>query len=84
MTLPNSIAVHHVSQAQGLSSQDIISCSPAVRTNGSSWRRSYFASASEPIRIGLVPTLPRPRNPTLSNTPARVSESSNPLKFGFV
>jgi hypothetical protein len=26
-----------------------------------------------------LPTLPRPRNPTLSNTPARVSQSSTPL-----
>ena len=49
-----------------------------------SWRRSYFASAGEPIRIGLEPTLPRPRNPTLSNTPACVSEPSIRLKFGFV
>ncbi|KAI9447196.1 hypothetical protein BJY52DRAFT_1312844 [Lactarius psammicola] len=30
-----------------------------------------LSSAGEPIRIGLVPTLPRPRNPTFSNTPAR-------------
>ncbi|KAH9032547.1 hypothetical protein EDB84DRAFT_1561942 [Lactarius hengduanensis] len=29
--------------------------------------------AGEPLRIGLVPTLPRPRNPTHSNTPAPVS-----------
>ncbi|KAH9176341.1 hypothetical protein EDB89DRAFT_1903156 [Lactarius sanguifluus] len=29
--------------------------------------------AGEPIRIGLVPTLPRPRNPTHSNTPAHGS-----------
>ncbi|KAH9051295.1 hypothetical protein EDB83DRAFT_1301064 [Lactarius deliciosus] len=32
-----------------------------------------LSSAGEPLRIGLVPTLPRPRNPTHSNTPAPVS-----------
>lgn len=32
-----------------------------------------LSSAGEPLRIGLVPTLPRPRNPTHSNTPARGS-----------
>ncbi|KIJ93578.1 hypothetical protein K443DRAFT_645358, partial [Laccaria amethystina LaAM-08-1] len=26
-------------------------------------------STGDPIRVGLVPTLPRPRNPTISNTP---------------
>jgi hypothetical protein len=48
---------------------------------GPSWRRSHFASAGEPIRIGLVPTLPRPRNSTLSNAPTSVSESSTPPKI---
>ena len=57
-----------------------------------SWRRSYFAPAGEPIRIGLIPTLPRPRNPTISNTPASVSDyhqdlfrltSARPFLQGF-
>ena len=29
--------------------------------------------AGDPIRVGLVPTLPRPRHPTISKTPARVA-----------
>ncbi|KIM56684.1 hypothetical protein SCLCIDRAFT_208235 [Scleroderma citrinum Foug A] len=41
-----------------LCNQDVMSCS---RTQ----------PAGDPIRVGLVPTLPRPRNPTISNTPAR-------------
>ena len=30
-----------------------------------------------PVRVGLVPTLPRPRNPTNFNTPVRVGTSSD-------
>jgi len=66
--------VRLVCQAPVLSNLDTMSYSPAVRTNGSSRHRSYSASAGEPIRIGLVPSVPRPRNPTLSNTPAGGSQ----------
>jgi hypothetical protein len=38
MILLNDIAVHCVSQAPGLSNQDVISCSPAVSTNAPFWR----------------------------------------------
>jgi hypothetical protein len=36
---------------------------------------TLLSSTGEPIRVGLVATLARPRIPTLSNTPARVSEN---------
>ena len=52
-----------------------------MRTNDSHWHCPYSASAGQPIRVGLEPSLPRPRIPTLSNTPARVSQSSTTLKF---
>jgi hypothetical protein len=83
MTALNSVAVRHANQAPGLFSLVIISCSPAVRTtlNGSYGRRSYSASAGEPIRIGLLLTLPRLRNLSVSNSPSRVSEF---LNIGFV
>jgi hypothetical protein len=44
-------------------------------------RQASYLAASEPIRgrVGLVPTLSRPRNLTHLDTPARVSECPNPL-----
>jgi hypothetical protein len=77
----NGIAVHRVSQTPRLSNQDIISYFPTVRNIGSSRRHSNFASAGEPIPVFLLAALPRSRNPTISNTPARVSQPSTPLKF---
>ncbi|KAI9439241.1 hypothetical protein H4582DRAFT_2075902 [Lactarius indigo] len=42
-----------------------------------------LSSAGEPLRIGLVPTLPRPRNPTHSNSTTPVGEySTSPLNSG--
>lgn len=68
MTALNSATNYHANQIPGLSNQDIISCLPAVSTNGSSCRRSYSSPAGERIRIGLVPTLPRPRSLSVSNS----------------
>jgi hypothetical protein len=81
MTALNSVMLHRANQAPRLSNQDIMSCSLAVSTNGSSCRRSYSSPAGERIRIGLVPTLPRPRSHSVSNSPAHVGDS---LNIGFL
>ena len=83
MTAINNVAVRHANQAPGLFSLVILSCSPAVRTtlNGTCGRHSYFTTAGEPICVGLLCALPRPRNLSVSNSPSRVSEF---LNIGFV
>jgi hypothetical protein len=81
MTWRSSNAVNHVRPTLGSCSPDITYCSPTVSSalTPRSVRFSVRQLAGEPIRVGLVSTLSRPRNPTHSNTPARVSECSNLL-----
>ena len=64
-----------VRQGLRLCNQGVMFCSRAVGLSFASRKplTYHLATAGDPIRVGLVPTLPRPRNPTISNTPARVA-----------
>ncbi|KAI0272164.1 hypothetical protein BGY98DRAFT_165290 [Russula aff. rugulosa BPL654] len=42
-----------------------------VRPGSDRATRKLHIALQQPIRVGLLPTLPRPRNPTYSSTPAR-------------
>ena len=53
-----------------------ISYSPMVRTIAPSWCHFNSASGGKPIPIFVLSAVPRPRNPTISDTPAHVSQSS--------
>lgn len=56
----------------------LLSSSESLITLSVNFKFSNWQPAGDPIRVGLVPTLSRPRNPTIANTPARVSEYSIP------
>ena len=71
--------VHDVRPELRSCNLDITSCSPTVSSAFTPRSVRIYRLAGEPIPVGLVPTLPRPRIPTHTNTPARVSECSNLL-----
>jgi hypothetical protein len=76
--------VHHVRPGLRSCNPDITYCSPTVSSalTPRSVRIPIWRLAGGPIRVGILPTLPRPRNPTHSNTPDRVSERSDLLLNG--